>query len=411
MVYKERILVKNLSINIHIRLWGSFINRLISSAIFPFMAIYLTDITNSLFSSIFLSTVVFFSFILNMYSGYIIDLMPRKKILAISSIGESISLLMLYIGTIKTDMYFFISAYLLYIIFSSLRRPSLTVILQDSVTKKNRDFVYRMDYWLINLSLALGALLGGYFYDSNKEFLFLLSFLSTTFITLIYIFFISESSVYIRKKDNKNVFKDFILSYTEVLKDKKFVLMTLGMLIIFSAELGTNSYVSVRLHNSFEHILIFGLDITGARMFSYLSMTNTLVVVTFTLIIGYVTAKIKTRYVLIIGLTFYTIGYTVNFFANEWSVLIIFMIIASIGELMYAPITNSKVIDLIPSNKRGAYNSFYSLSSTGAELVARLTILFYPWTSPLIISLFYFIILILGSCLIYRSLFSNTNLD
>ncbi|PTI69423.1 MFS transporter [Mammaliicoccus vitulinus] len=138
---------------------------------------------------------------------------------------------------------------------------------------------------------------------------------------------------------------------------------------------------------------------------------NTLVVVTFTLIIGYITSKINTRYVLIIGLTFYTVGYTVNFFANEWSILIICMIIASIGELMYAPITNSKVIDLIPTNKRGAYNSFYSLSSTGAELVARLTILFYPWMSPLLISLFYFIILILGSCLIYKSLLSNTKLD
>lgn len=403
--------MKKLSINIHIRLWGSFINRLISSAIFPFMAIYLTDITNSLFASIFLSAVVFFSFILNMASGYIIDLMPRKKILTISSIGESFSLLMLYIGIIQTDVYFFISAYLLYIIFSSLRRPSLTVILQDSVTKENRDFVYRIDYWLINLSLALGAFLGGAFYDNKKEILFLLSFLSTTLITLVYIFLISESSITIRKVVNKNVFKDFILSYTEVLKDKKFVLMTIGMLIIFSAELSTNSYVSVRLHNSFQHISILGIDITGARMFSYLSMTNTLVVVTFTLVIGYITAKIKTPYVLISGLAFYTIGYTVNFFANEWWILIMFMVVASIGELMYAPITNSKMIDLIPSTKRGAYNSFYSLSSTGAELIARLTILFYPLTSPLVISLFYFVFLILGSILVYRSLFFNAKLD
>ncbi|MDT3959795.1 MFS transporter [Staphylococcus kloosii] len=402
--------MKKLSINIHIRLWGSFINRLISSAIFPFMAIYLTDITNSLFASIFLSAVVFFSFILNMASGYIIDLMPRKKILTISSIGESFSLLMLYIGIIQTDVYFFISAYLLYIIFSSLRRPSLTVILQDSVTKENRDFVYRIDYWLINLSLALGAFLGGAFYDNKKEILFLLSFLSTTLITLVYIFLISESSITIRKVVNKNVFKDFILSYTEVLKDKKFVLMTIGMLIIFSAELSTNSYVSVRLHNSFQHISILGIDITGARMFSYLSMTNTLVVVTFTLVIGYITAKIKTPYVLISGLAFYTIGYTVNFFANEWWILIMFMVVASIGELMYAPITNSKMIDLIPSTKRGAYNSFYSLSSTGAELIARLTILFYPLTSPLVISLFYFVFLILGSILVYRSLFFNAKL-
>lgn len=397
--------MNSLSFNIHIRLWGGFVNRLISSATFPFMAIYLSNIINVKFSSIFLTSVVVLSFIVNVVSGYLIDRLPRKKVLIISSYSEAFSLLLLGVSIYYAEAYIFLTSYILYTLFSSFRRPSLTALIQDSVNDQNRELVFRIDYWLINLSLALGTFLGGILYENYKVYLFFAAFISTFTLSLIYTFFISETYEFMQQKKKKNIVVDLLSSYRDVLKDKRFVLLTLGMLILFSGEMSTYSYVAVRLAHDFTPINIFSLNVSGVTMFSYIGVINTLIVVLFTFSIEAVTKKINQQSVLIMGLLIYCIGYSINFTANIWWILVIGTIAASFGELIYAPITNSKMLDLIPFNKRGSYNAFYSLSSTGAEFVSRLTILLYPIVSSLVVSLVYFIILCIGSLIVYFSLY------
>ncbi|MCD8898489.1 hypothetical protein [Mammaliicoccus sciuri] len=68
--------IKELPINIHIRLWGGSLNRLISSAIFPFMALYLSDFISQKFASIYLSFTVIIGYITNLIAGYAIDRLP-----------------------------------------------------------------------------------------------------------------------------------------------------------------------------------------------------------------------------------------------------------------------------------------------------------------------------------------------
>ena len=60
-------------------------------------------------------------------------------------------------------IWLFAIAYVGFIITSSLGRPSMQAIIIDSTTPENRKAVYTIDYWLMNLSMAIGAALGGFY--------------------------------------------------------------------------------------------------------------------------------------------------------------------------------------------------------------------------------------------------------
>lgn len=399
--------IKELPINIHIRLWGGSLNRLISSAIFPFMALYLSDFISQKFASIYLSFTVIIGFITNLIAGYAIDRLPRKKLLVVSAYFEFVTLLSMMIFIWQNWITLFIISHAAIVIISAFRAPSLKAIVQDSVTNNNKVLTYRLDYWLINLSMAVGVLIGGYFYSENKVILFILATLSSLIVAILYTIFIQETTEFINKKKETNFFKDLLNSYSNVWKDKKFVLLTFGITLIFTAEMTTSNYVAVRLHNSFSPTYILGFELDGINIYTLINLINTLIIAFFTLSFGKFIERFSLKTMLILGLFFYTIGYSLNMSANIWWLIVISIIIASIGELIYAPIFNSEQLRLIPKNKRGAYNAFSSLSQSGAELLGRLSIIIGVYLTPIMMSILLFILLIIGSISIVFSLFNK----
>lgn len=169
----------------------------------------------------------------------------------------------------------------------------------------------------------------------------------------------------------------------------------------------TSNYVAVRLHNSFSPTYILGFELDGINIYTLINLINTLIIAFFTLSFGKFIERFSLKTMLILGLFFYTIGYSLNMSANIWWLIVISIIIASIGELIYAPIFNSEQLRLIPKNKRGAYNAFSSLSQSGAELLGRLSIIIGVYLTPIMMSILLFILLIIGSISIVFSLFNK----
>lgn len=77
----------------------------------------------------------------------------------------------------------------------------MSALVQDSATDENKKLLYRMDYWLINLSLAIGALLGGLFYSEHKSWLFFASAMVALILSFLYMKYIEETNSFIRKKN------------------------------------------------------------------------------------------------------------------------------------------------------------------------------------------------------------------
>ena len=136
-------------------------------------------------------------------------------------------------------------------------------------------------------------------------------------------------------------------------------------------------------------------------MYSILIMTNTIVVIALTYFISKYILKMNNEKALLIGLILYVIGYSGITYLNELSLLIIFMIIATFGEMIYSPIFGEQRYKEIPADKRGTYSAVNALSFHFANLLARFGIILGVFLNSVGMTIYMFVLLMVGSFLLY----------
>jgi MFS transporter, DHA1 family, multidrug resistance protein B len=299
----------------------------------------------------------------------------------------------------------FAGSYMMFMASSSLGRPAMQAIIIDSTTAENRKGVYALDYWLVNLSMAIGTALGGLFYVHHQLALFIILTLVSASLPIVYLIWLQDTSVKQLAKIHQNIFLDLANNYKVALQDKPFVMAVVGGMCIYAAEFSLNSYIGVRLAQEFRAVYVGGFEIAGVRMLSLLNIQNMLLVVIFTFIVTKITDKFDKKKMLLVGLILYGIGYTVITSANVWYILILFNLVATIGELVYSPIANAEKANMMPDDKRGSYSAFSGTSFSGADLIARTTIIIGAFLVPSMMSVYIGVILMIGTFLLYGGLF------
>lgn len=397
--------------NIKVRLITSFFNRAVSSAVMPFMALFFALEMSKVWAGLFLVFTVIISFFINLIGGYISDRFPRKKVLLSTSSLSAVMFLLMTISLIpvKNVIWLFAVAYVGFVITSSLGRPAMHAIIIDSTTPENRKAVYAIDYWMINLSMAIGAALGGLLYVNHQIELFVLLSVTSAILPISYKIWLIDEHTNRLEKQHQNVFIDLIQNYKVAFQDRPFVKVVVGSMFIFAAEFSLNSYIGVRLAESFKTVTIGDFDIGGVRMLSILNIENMLLVVCLTFFITKFTDRFNKQKMMLVGLIIYGIGYVTITSANSWYLLVIFGFIATMGELIYSPIRNAEQANMMPTDKRGSYSAFSNLSFSGADLIARSTIIIGAFLIPTMMSVYIGVILMIGIFLVYTGLFVKSS--
>ncbi|WP_430488876.1 MDR family MFS transporter [Rossellomorea marisflavi] len=395
--------------NIKVRMIASFFNRAVSSAVMPFMALFFATEMSKVWAGMFLISTVIIGFIVNLIGGYVSDRFPRKRVLLVTSWLNAACFLLMTVSLFPEEKWIivFAGAYILFIITSSLGRPAMHAIIIDSTTPENRKAVYALDYWLINLSMAIGAALGGLLYLHHKQELFIMLTVTSTIIPIAYGIWLKDEFKGFLEKKHKNVLVDLINNYRIAFKDSAFVKVVAGTTFILAAEFSLNSYIGIRLAEEFRSVTVGGFEIAGVRMLSFLNIENMLLVVCLTFFINRWTDKVSKQKGILIGLLIYGLGYAVVTSANTWYVLILFNLIATIGELIYSPIRNAEQANMIPEDKRGSYSAFSNLSFSGADLIARSTIILGAFLIPTMMSVYMGALVMIGTALVYTGLFAT----
>ncbi|HWJ78708.1 MAG TPA: MFS transporter [Niallia sp.] len=396
--------------NIKVRMITSFFNRAVSSAVMPFMALFLAQEMSKIWAGAFLIITVVIGFFINLVGGYISDRFPRKKVLLTTSWLNALFFLLMTVSLFpeRNLIWLFASAYIGFIITSSLGRPAMHAIIIDSTTPENRKAVYALDYWLVNLSMAIGAALGGLLYLHHQLELFILLTCTSTMIPIAYGIWLQDKFTDQLQKKHQNVLVDLVNNYRIAFKDSAFVKVVLGSTFIFAAEFSLNSYIGIRLAETFKAVELGSFQLVGVRMLSILNIENMMLVVCFTFFINRITDKLDKKQALLMGLVLYGIGYATVTSANTWYILIAFNLIATIGELIYSPIRNAEQANMIPSDKRGSYSAFSNLSFSGADLIARSTIIIGAFLIPSMMSVYIGLIVLVGTLLMYSGLFARS---
>ncbi|SAO37160.1 MDR family MFS transporter [Staphylococcus aureus] len=407
--------MKRLSTTLKVRLISNFLQLIITTAFIPFIALYLTDMLNQSIVGIYLVVLVILKFPLSIISGYIIEIFPKKSLVLIYQLTMVVMLVLMGIFSSNQlwQIICFCIAYAIFTIVWGLQFPVMDTLIMDAITEDVEHYIYKMSYWITNLSVAIGALLGGLIYGHSMLILFLVAAcIFLIVLVILYIWLPEDQNQSVRTVANAQTpfYQQFhilkvLRSYKSVLKDRNYMLMISGFSILMMGEFSTSSYIAIRLKNQFETISIGPYDITGAKMLAILLMTNTIGVIVLTYFISKVVLKIDFKIALVFGLLFYIVGYSGITYLNQFSLLILFMMIATIGEIVYSPIFEEKRFKIIPEDKRGTYSAFHALGIHMSETLARLGIVLGVFLTSLQMGLCMFILLVMGALLLVTGVF------
>ncbi|MEH7463071.1 MFS transporter [Bacillus thuringiensis] len=368
--------------NIKIRIITSFLTRTVGTMIFPFMAIYFSIKLGAALAGFLLLLNVIASLIVGLYGGYIADTLGRKKVMIIGQVIQVISIACM--GVVNSD--YIDSAWLTFVfllinsIGSGVMNPATEAMLIDVSTPENRKMMYSINYWAINLSIAIGAIFGGLLFEHYRFQLFML--LTGIALLTLYLITVYMEEVYVvqKKVEKKNVLKDMVSNYQVVVKDKAFIVLCLGSICALSLEFQINNYIGVRLQNEFETITFSfwngnNFDLTGIRMLSWISTENTVLVVLFSALMVKIMNHFEDRKVLYTGLFIYTIGFTIFGASNSLWILLLAGLFQTIGEMMYVPVSQSIRADMARDDARSSYMAINSMVFQIAKMVGTLGIM------------------------------------
>ncbi|MGM7682609.1 MDR family MFS transporter [Cytobacillus sp. Hm23] len=360
-------MLKELHPNIRIRIYTSFLSRVIASMIFPFMAIYYTRELNATYAGFFILTQVVIQFFSSLYGGYFADTIGRKKMMVI---GEWMKVFA-FLGMITVNSPILTSpwaTFLMVIIMgvaSGLINPAAEAMLIDVSTKETRTLMYSINYWAVNLSIMLGLLVGGWLFKTHFfELLIILFFISIITLTMT-ITLIKETYTSIKTVEALKPYgiKPLLLSYQTVIKDIPFVLFTIGGIAILSLEHQRNNFIAVRLEDEIipTVVSLFGniqFSLDGIKLLSLLFVGNTLIIVLFTSFVSKLIKNKAEQPIMYTGCLLFGAGYAILAFSNDFLLLFIAIIILSIGELLFVPTRQSILADIVDDTRRGAYMAF-----------------------------------------------------
>ncbi|WP_044338837.1 MDR family MFS transporter [Rossellomorea aquimaris] len=355
--------------NIKVRIYTSFLSRVVGSAVFPFMAIYFTKEINASVAGILLLIQVAVQFTAGLYGGFLADIIGRKRLMVageVMKVGAFAGLLAVN-SPIYTSPWITFIMLLVIGISSGMVNPASEAMLIDVSTKETRAFMYSVNYWAVNFSIMIGLMIGGWFFEHHFfELIAVLLLMGIVTLWMTAALIVDTYQVNQIKEERTYGIKPLLKSYSMVMKDWTFMAFTFGGIAILSIEFQRNNFISVRLEEEIlpQTIQLFNLysfDMDGIRLLSLLTVVNTLMIVLFTAVVGkWITGK-KEEPIMYTGFILFGLGYFFMAFSNHTLTLFLSVIVLTIGELLYVPTRQSLLADIVDDSKRGAYMAMNGL--------------------------------------------------
>lgn len=365
---------KQFHLNIKMRMIVSFVSDVAEMSIFPFMAIYFSNNLGLVWASSILTLTTIVSIILSMYGGSFADRFGRKKVMVSGYLIQTTSFIIIALANSP----WFESVWLTFIMFFLLSTtsrfvdPASEALLIDVSSEEEQPSIYRFIYWSTNLAFAIGIILGGLFFKNHKFELFL-GFAALSIFTFLLILGWIEDQYVPKKaaKGERGIISCLVIDYAKVLKDSHFMVLCISTLLILSLEFQLYGFIAVRLNEDIQ-ASIFGITIDGPKMLSVLIITNTMIVIFASHIIGKKAQKCNINTALFIGLFMYVIGYSFLAWNDRIVVLIVAIAVATVGELLFQPIRSTYVAQLAHKDIRASYLAVSGLAMDAGQILASL---------------------------------------
>ncbi|HYC92565.1 MAG TPA: MFS transporter [Thermoanaerobaculia bacterium] len=333
---------------------GTFINRF-GTFVMPFLAIYMTrqGFTPAQ-AGLAVSAYGGGHVVASMLGGHLADRIGRRHTIALSMFASTAT--MLALSQARALVPIIVLAFLVGMA-AELYRPAAAALLGDLVPPEQRVAAFGMYRFAINLGFAAGPATAGFL--ANKSFFYV--FAGDAVTSLLYgmvALFLLPHGIRSPQKDERPS-----EGLRVALRDRA-LLYFLGATLCIT-------FVEFQLHTAFP-LYIASLGHTPATYGMLLSI-NGVMIVLFELVLTAWTQKLPAQPLIALGYGLTGIGIALTGLAASVPALAATVVVWTIGEMIYAPVSGAYVTNLAPERYRGRYmglwHSVFSIGMVLAPLI------------------------------------------
>ena len=329
---------------------GTFINRF-GTFVMPFLAIYMTrNGFTPAQAGLAVSSYGAGHIIASMIGGHLADRIGRRYTIALSMFLSAVS--MLALSQARTFPLILGLAFTVGMV-GELYRPAASALLGDLVPAEQRVAAFGMYRFAINLGFAAGPATAGFL--ANKSFFYIFAGDAVTSFVYGLVALIALPHGNRSSGEGERAGEGVIVA----LRHRAFVYFLLGTLCM--------AWVEFQFHSTFPlHIAKLGYSPSAYGM---LLSINGVLIVLFELVLIAWTQRLPPQPLIALGYGLTGIGFALTGLAAGIPMLVVMMVVTTVGEMIFAPVTGAYVSSLAPERYRGRYMGlWHSMFSFGMVL-------------------------------------------
>lgn len=356
--------------NLKLRTLTTFLSTILSASVMPNMTIYYSHYFGAFTTGILLIIVSVLGFASGLYGGHLADVHGRKPIMligvALMACGYGVAAAMN--SAVYTNPYVTFAAFLIANVGGTFADPAEQAMMIDVSTPRNRQFVYAMIYWVMNIGVMLGAAIGGWFF---RDYLFeLLIVMAVVAMINFCIVHFGMAETLPAEHPTSGTVWGALRSYTSVMTDGRYVVFLLGYIASTVVTMQPSYYLAVHLGRDFITTHAFGMTIYGQRMLSLISITNTIMIILLMSLFTQVGRKMRLTQEYSLGMGLQGVAFAVSFLVNSLLPMLLCAIVLTIGEMFTVPASQTLRADMMNPARIGAYSGAISAVRPFSAIVA-----------------------------------------
>lgn len=322
---------------------GTFVNRF-GTFVMPFLAIYLTRRGfTAAQAGIAISAYGGGHLVASIAGGHLADRIGRRHTIALSMFASGVMMVLLS----QADTFpVILSIAFLAGLAAEIYRPAASALLGDLVEPEQRVAAFGVYRFAINLGFAAGPATAGFLADRSFLYLFLGDAITSVAYGVVALTALPHGMR--ARKGEAETESGFAVA----LRDRRFVLFLLATACI--------TWVEFQLHSTFPlHIANLGFS---PSVYGSLLSINGVMIVLFELALISWTQRLPAQPLIAIGYALTAIGFALTGLAAGIPALAATVVVWTIGEMIYAPVTGAYVTGLAPERYRGRYMGLWHMT-------------------------------------------------
>lgn len=402
--------LRQLHPNIRLRLGIGFVQRFLSVMLLPLMVVHLSRLYGAAAAGMLSLLVACAGIASNFLGGHLADVHGRRPLMLAGEMGAAITFAALALANSPwwQSGPLTVGFFLLNQCVSNAATPAADAMVIDVSTPENRQLVYTINYWSINVAFTLGALVGGFLYGRHFVLLLLGAAALATVTSAVTYRWMAETAPESTHEQPRGVTAAF-RGYLEVARDAVFFRLLIAAVLTRAVEVQMGYYIAVRLGDRFpEQVLArlgsWVLRVDGVQMLGIVRAVNTALVVGLALFAKQLFGRFSDRTRLYVGISVFTAGFMVLAVSDSGWLLIASAVVLTLGEVVNVPVKQALLADLVDPAARTKYMAAYGLNARIGLLVGSVCVTVGAFVPPVGMALL-FGAFGAGSVALYCSLF------